>query len=260
MKFIRSFSYPLNPFRSSFSVSSAQTYSITASSLPTKSSLSFHDKRRLTDNHKLTALLFKVYLNRAWYKPLKRTMHTSSTPIDELRKLTSGLSVHEVATRFAGCYPETNPLDLYRAYIATILHNITGVDAQTIYNAIQYTTALEKGDFMFATPALRLKDKKASDYVALAAQWAGSVRTPGLCFRMLRSQRIGADIAASFPKMTRLSTGPNRTTTSSLSTCEQYPSDAPLYRRSERLAYASARTRFTAFEIQKIQAKVESAS
>ncbi|KAI1151566.1 arginyl-tRNA synthetase [Nemania diffusa] len=57
--------------------------------------------------------------------------------------------------KYPNCYPEVNPLDIYRAHITSILHEITGVDNAIIYNALQWTLSLDKGDMVIAIPALR---------------------------------------------------------------------------------------------------------
>jgi arginyl-tRNA synthetase len=97
-------------------------------------------------------------------------MATSSAAVDELTKLVADLSVE--TTQFSGCYPNNNPLDIYKAHIAKILHGITGAEHKIVYGALQWTTGLDKGDFMLAAPALRLKGKKPDE---LAAEWAEKV-------------------------------------------------------------------------------------
>ncbi|KAI0908791.1 arginyl-tRNA synthetase [Ustulina deusta] len=60
---------------------------------------------------------------------------------------------------YPNCYPNLNPQDIYRAHITSILHKITGVDSTIIYNALQWTLSLDKGDLVLAIPALRVKGK-----------------------------------------------------------------------------------------------------
>lgn len=69
--------------------------------------------------------------------------------------------------RYTGCFPDRNPVDIYRAHITRILHDITGVDAAIIYPAVQWTATLEKGDATLAIPALRVKGKPDE----LGKQW-----------------------------------------------------------------------------------------
>ncbi|XP_044724546.1 tRNA synthetases class I (R) domain-containing protein [Hirsutella rhossiliensis] len=69
--------------------------------------------------------------------------------------------------RYPNCFPDINPVDVYRAHITSILHDITGVDRSIIYPALQWTATLEKGDLMLAIPALRVKGKPDE----LGKQW-----------------------------------------------------------------------------------------
>lgn len=97
-------------------------------------------------------------------------MASSSAAVDELTKLVGDLSLE--TAQYPGCYPTQNPLDIYKAHISQILRGITGVEHKIIYGALQWTTGLDKGDFMLAAPALRLKGKKPDE---LAAEWAEKV-------------------------------------------------------------------------------------
>lgn len=103
-----------------------------------------------------------------------RTMATTSTAgIDQLVKLASNLSLDEIREKFPACYPEINPIDVYRLHLTNILEKITGVDPKIIYNAIQWTQGLDRGDVMIAVPALRVKGKKPDE---LAKEWSEKVR------------------------------------------------------------------------------------
>ena len=75
-------------------------------------------------------------------------------------------------SQFPNCYPEYNPIDIYREHIATLLSKITGVDAQTIYPAVVWTKALDNGDLSLPVSALKIKGEKPQD---LAAKWAKEV-------------------------------------------------------------------------------------
>ncbi|ROV99059.1 hypothetical protein VMCG_06633 [Cytospora schulzeri] len=88
--------------------------------------------------------------------------------IDELVKLTSDLQLDNIRDKFPICYPEINPIDVYRAHLTNVLEKITGVDPKIIYNAIQWTQGLDKGDLIVAAPALRVKGKKPDE---LAKEW-----------------------------------------------------------------------------------------
>ncbi|KAI8627303.1 arginyl-tRNA synthetase [Xylariaceae sp. FL1651] len=68
---------------------------------------------------------------------------------------------------YPNCYPDLNPQDIYRSHITSILHKITNIDVTIIYNALQWTLSLDKGDMVLAVPALRVKGKPAE----LGQQW-----------------------------------------------------------------------------------------
>lgn len=74
---------------------------------------------------------------------------------------------------YPNCYPELNPVDIYRSRLTTILHGVTGVDKSIIYPALQWTQTLDKGDFAMAAPALRIKGRKPDE---LAKEWVEKVR------------------------------------------------------------------------------------
>lgn len=94
--------------------------------------------------------------------------------IDQLTTLVSGLSLDSIAEKYPQAHPEINPLDFYRAHVSNVLAGISGVDSQIIYPAINWTTGLDKGDFVLAVPALRLKGQKPD---ALAIKWAEEVKS-----------------------------------------------------------------------------------
>lgn len=103
-----------------------------------------------------------------------------ATGINELVKLTSDLSLDNIRDKFPTCYPETNPVDVYRVHLTNVLEKVTGVDPKIIYNAIQWTQGLDKGDLIVAAPALRVKGKKPDE---LVKEWEEKVshhsRLPG---------------------------------------------------------------------------------
>ncbi|KAF3769683.1 hypothetical protein M406DRAFT_33266 [Cryphonectria parasitica EP155] len=96
-------------------------------------------------------------------------MAVPPTGIEQLVKLTSDLSLDQIRDKFPACYPETNPIDVYRLHLTNLLEKITGVDPKIIFPAIQWTQGLDKGDVMLAAPALRVKGKKPDE---LAKEWA----------------------------------------------------------------------------------------
>ncbi|KAF2813941.1 arginyl-tRNA synthetase [Mytilinidion resinicola] len=72
-------------------------------------------------------------------------------------------------TEFPACYPQLNPVDLFRVHVAKTLSDVTGLDAKTIYPLLQRTQTLEHGDLLLPVPALKVKGEKPND---LAARWA----------------------------------------------------------------------------------------
>ncbi|KAI0128276.1 arginyl-tRNA synthetase [Xylariales sp. AK1849] len=72
-----------------------------------------------------------------------------------------------VIDSYPNCFPDINPVDIYRSHITTILHGITKVDPKIIYPALQWTATLDKGDLVLAIPALRVKGKPD----ALGKEW-----------------------------------------------------------------------------------------
>ncbi|KAK3358177.1 hypothetical protein B0T25DRAFT_590149 [Lasiosphaeria hispida] len=89
--------------------------------------------------------------------------------MEQLAKQVDGLTLEAVTAKYPNCHPEINPFDLYRAHVADVLANITGVDNQLIYPNLQWTSGLEKGDMVLAVPSLRVKGKKFDE---LAVEWA----------------------------------------------------------------------------------------
>lgn len=91
---------------------------------------------------------------------------------DQLAKLTDGLALDDIRDRYPSCFPDVNPFDVYRAHLTGILEKITGVDPKIIYNALQWTSGLDKGDLIMAAPALRVKGKKPDE---LVKEWSEKV-------------------------------------------------------------------------------------
>jgi hypothetical protein len=97
--------------------------------------------------------------------------HTA-TMAEQLASQIEGLSLDEMNKRYPNCHPTINPFDLYRGHLADVLHNVTGVEHKIIYPNLQWTSTLDKGDLILATPSLRVKGKKPDE---LAAEWAEKV-------------------------------------------------------------------------------------
>lgn len=86
-------------------------------------------------------------------------MAATTAATDPVSQLSAQLEKLGPLDRYPNCYPEVNPQDIYRAHITSIFHDITGVDSTIIYNALQWTLSLDKGDLVLAIPALRVKGK-----------------------------------------------------------------------------------------------------
>lgn len=91
----------------------------------------------------------------------------SSVLADQLQRL----NIDKIDS-YPNAHPETNPVDIYRSHITTLLHGVTGIDTSIIYPAVQWTQSLDKGDAILAVPALRVKGKKPAE---LAEEWVSKV-------------------------------------------------------------------------------------
>ncbi|KAK0386500.1 hypothetical protein NLU13_6335 [Sarocladium strictum] len=96
-------------------------------------------------------------------------MAATSSPIDQLAQRVEGLTLQNVAAEFPFTHVDVNPYDFWRAHLTKVLNGITGVDPKIIYPTINWTSSLDKGDFMVAVPAFRIKGAKPD---VLAKEWA----------------------------------------------------------------------------------------
>ncbi|GAO14739.1 hypothetical protein UVI_02028490 [Ustilaginoidea virens] len=92
-----------------------------------------------------------------------------SNAIDQLAQRVDGLTLQSLAQKYPTASFESNPLDLYRAHLSNVLSEISGVDTSIIYPVVMLTQSLDKGDFVVAVPALRIKGSKPD---VLAQEWA----------------------------------------------------------------------------------------
>ncbi|KID86336.1 arginyl-tRNA synthetase [Metarhizium guizhouense ARSEF 977] len=92
-----------------------------------------------------------------------------SNIVNQLAQKVEGLTLDGLAQKYPTAHPEINPLDLYRAHLSDVLSKISGVETSIIYPVVMWTQSLDKGDFVVAVPALRIKGKKAD---VLAQEWA----------------------------------------------------------------------------------------
>ncbi|KAL9058027.1 MAG: hypothetical protein Q9162_002019 [Coniocarpon cinnabarinum] len=76
-------------------------------------------------------------------------------------------SLHQLGIKslpsFANACPVHNPVDVYRAHIASVVASIAGVKPEIVYPALQWTSTLDKGDLTLPVPALRLKGQKPDE-------------------------------------------------------------------------------------------------
>lgn len=93
--------------------------------------------------------------------------------VDNVTQLLNDLSLPAL-DKYPNCYPEINPVDIYRSHVTSILHKITGVDTKVVYNAVQWTMSLDKGDLVVAIPALRVKGKPEELGKKWLEQWPES--------------------------------------------------------------------------------------
>jgi arginyl-tRNA synthetase len=104
-------------------------------------------------------------------------MPSATAASEQLSEKLKSLSVTSPLLEYPNCFPDVNPVDIYRAHLTSILTEITGVDAKIVYPALQWTQTLEKGDLVLPIPALRVKGKKPDE---LAAEWMQKVGTSQL--------------------------------------------------------------------------------
>ncbi|KAL1961528.1 hypothetical protein VTN77DRAFT_1633 [Rasamsonia byssochlamydoides] len=82
------------------------------------------------------------------------------------------LSLHSTTeqSKFPGCFPSLNPVDIYREHIAENLGKVSGIDPVKIYQRLAWTNTLDKGDLVLPVPSLQIKEKKPQDLCAELAE------------------------------------------------------------------------------------------
>lgn len=87
-------------------------------------------------------------------QPSYNTMSAQSKAVPEGQSLPSieGLTLHSTNenSKFPGCYPSLNPVDIYREHIAETLGKVADIDPQVIYPKLAWTSTLDKGDLTLA--------------------------------------------------------------------------------------------------------------
>lgn len=93
--------------------------------------------------------------------------------IDDLYTRLQELKIAEPLEIAPGAQPTSNPVDIFRCYIAKELSQISGVSLDLVYPALEWTKSMEQGDLILAVPRLRVKGAKPDE---LAKEWASKVR------------------------------------------------------------------------------------
>lgn len=107
------------------------------------------------------------------FRTISKDTMAQPSAIDQLVQRVEGLTLAGLAQKYPSTHPEYNSLDLYRAHLSDALSKISGVDTSIIFPVVMWTQSLEKGDFVVAVPALRIKGSKPD---LLAQEWAAKVR------------------------------------------------------------------------------------
>ena len=83
--------------------------------------------------------------------------------VSALQEKLQTLGVGTPIPSFKGTDVLTNPVDIYRSYLADTLTRLIDCDAQLVYESIQWTNSLPNGDLVLVVPRLRLKGVKPAD-------------------------------------------------------------------------------------------------
>lgn len=88
--------------------------------------------------------------------------------VTSLTKYLKDMSIQQPA-RIEGSFPDVNVVDLFRNYISQELSKIADIKPELIYEALEWTNTLERGDLLIPVPRLRIKGANPKD---LATEWA----------------------------------------------------------------------------------------
>lgn len=92
--------------------------------------------------------------------------------VESLHALLASLGIADPLQTLPESNPTTNPVDIFRLFIAKTLASIGGVGVELIYSSLEWTQSFEKGDLILAIPRLRLKGRKPDE---IANEWAAKV-------------------------------------------------------------------------------------
>ncbi|KAL7622640.1 arginyl-tRNA synthetase [Parahypoxylon ruwenzoriense] len=96
----------------------------------------------------------------------------SASGINQLLLKLDGITLDSIAEKFPATHSDINPYDLYRVHISEVLAPITGVAAEKIHPVIQWTNALDKGDFFPEDDPLFEKPVAAGPFLSFFAKGA----------------------------------------------------------------------------------------
>ncbi|KAJ6261364.1 cytoplasmic arginine--tRNA ligase [Drechslerella dactyloides] len=96
------------------------------------------------------------------------TMPQSIGSVDDVQAMLGELGISDPLPVFEAASVTTNPIDIFRSYVAEEMAKITGVNRDIVYPALEWTQNMEKGDLIMAVPRLRVK----GDPKVLANEWA----------------------------------------------------------------------------------------
>lgn len=88
-----------------------------------------------------------------------------TTSVDALHGKLQTLGVEAPIPSFKGTDVLTNPVDIYRSYLAHALTQILDCDRHLVYDAIQWVNQLSNGDLLLVAPRLRIKGAKPAEVV-----------------------------------------------------------------------------------------------
>ncbi|KAK6512319.1 hypothetical protein TWF481_001207 [Arthrobotrys musiformis] len=137
------FTPPTRQPQPSNSITKLTTITTTSPSLPTITSLSHN------------------------FSTMAATVAPSIGSVEDVQSLLKDLGITEPLPTYEAASVTTNPIDIFRSYVAEEMHKITGVSREIVYPALEWTQQMEKGDLIMAVPRLRIK----GDPKALAADW-----------------------------------------------------------------------------------------
>ncbi len=88
----------------------------------------------------------------------------STASADDLLDLLKNLGLESSVPEFSQTDVTHNPLDIFHAYLAKTIVELTNCEAEIAYNSIQWSTDISNGDLVVVIPKLRLKGINAAEY------------------------------------------------------------------------------------------------